>query len=198
VAENSLAETLTISPGLGEAYVPTAIGPDGTVYTLNGGTLFALGAATNFGMRVLSSAPDSRATVVGQALRFTAVVTNINPLGPVPSGTVTFQDITYRGGMRVTNLLAASLPLTNGSAVVTNSSLAAGTNYLGNHFITAIYSGDANFPGTTATMVQKVHAVGTITTLTSAPRDAWGAVNLTAAVTPDPAGPGTPSGLVSF
>jgi hypothetical protein len=41
---NSLTEQITITNGLGEAYTPTAIGPDGTVYAINNATLFAVGA----------------------------------------------------------------------------------------------------------------------------------------------------------
>ena len=39
----TLWTSLILNPGIGQPYVPTVIGPDGTVYTLNGGTLFALG-----------------------------------------------------------------------------------------------------------------------------------------------------------
>ncbi len=41
---NSLTETVNITNGLGEAYTPTAIGPDGTVYAINNATLWAVGA----------------------------------------------------------------------------------------------------------------------------------------------------------
>ncbi len=40
---NSLSETLVLTPGVGEAYTPTLIGPDGTVYAINNATLFAVG-----------------------------------------------------------------------------------------------------------------------------------------------------------
>jgi hypothetical protein len=40
---NALAETVVLSSGLGEAYTPTLIGPDGTVYAINNATLFAVG-----------------------------------------------------------------------------------------------------------------------------------------------------------
>ncbi|HMG03903.1 MAG TPA: hypothetical protein VK581_00495, partial [Chthoniobacterales bacterium] len=40
LATNSLSQTIALSQGIGEPYVPTIIGPSGVVYTLNGGTLF--------------------------------------------------------------------------------------------------------------------------------------------------------------
>ena len=43
LVENKLSETVTLTPGIGEAYTPTTIGPDGTVYAINNATLFAVG-----------------------------------------------------------------------------------------------------------------------------------------------------------
>lgn len=40
---NTFTESITLTPGVGEAYTPTIVGPDGTVYAINNGTLFALG-----------------------------------------------------------------------------------------------------------------------------------------------------------
>jgi hypothetical protein len=40
---NTLAQTITLTSGLGEAYTPTLIGPDGIVYAVNNATLFAVG-----------------------------------------------------------------------------------------------------------------------------------------------------------
>jgi hypothetical protein len=168
LSANSLREVVPLDPGVGEPYVPTVIGPDGTVFTLNAETLFAIGNPTNFSIAIYSSAPDLRYTVVGQPVTFTAIVTNISGGDPAPTGTITFQDVTYRGITPITNVLVANVPLSNGIAAVTSSSLIASTNAFGNHFITAIYSGDTNFPPGRATLVQKVHASGTTTTLTSA------------------------------
>jgi hypothetical protein len=40
---NSLTARINLSPGIGEPYTPTVIGPDGKVYAINNSTLFACG-----------------------------------------------------------------------------------------------------------------------------------------------------------
>ena len=42
-ATNAFTETLTLTTGIGEAYTPTVIGVDGTVYVIENATLFVLG-----------------------------------------------------------------------------------------------------------------------------------------------------------
>ena len=42
-ASNTLTETIILTPGLGEAYTPTLIGMDGTIFAINNGTVFAIG-----------------------------------------------------------------------------------------------------------------------------------------------------------
>jgi hypothetical protein len=45
LATNTLSEKITLTGGVGEAYTPTLIGADGTVYAINDATLYAVGAA---------------------------------------------------------------------------------------------------------------------------------------------------------
>jgi hypothetical protein len=201
VATNSFSQAAKLTEGIGEPYVPTVIGPDGIVYTLNGGTLFALGSLNGVDVTVASSVPDVRTVVVGQPLTFTATIANTGLSAVAPTGTVTFQDFTYQDLAPVTTTLASNVPLdANGQATVTTSGLTAGNGFLGNHFITATYSGDSIFSGGSATLVQKVHASASTTTLTSAPNPSSGgqAVVFTATVTPAPPGATIPSGMVTF
>jgi hypothetical protein len=44
LATNTFTQAFTLTPGIGEAYTPTLIGADGTVYAINNATLFAVGA----------------------------------------------------------------------------------------------------------------------------------------------------------
>jgi hypothetical protein len=194
---NTLDQAVVLTPGIGEPYVPTVIGPDGTVYTLNGGTLFALGNVSGIDVTISSSSPDLRNAVVGSPITFTATVTGL-PAGP--GGNVTFTDLTYNGSTPVTTTLATNVPLNNGQASVSTSSLAAGGGFLGNHFITANYSGDGGHPGSSVTMMQKVHANASTTVLASSPNpSSFGqAVSFTATVSSVPSGAGTPTGMVTF
>ena len=198
MAANSLSEAVKLSPGIGEPYVPTIISPDGTVITLNGGTLFAVGSLSNMGIMVLSSAPDLRGAIASDSITFAAVVTNLTGLDPIPTGSVTFQDSTWHGITPVTNTFASAVPLSNGVASVTTTSLTADTNNFGNYLIAVVYSGDATFPGGSATLVQKVHPRTTATTLTSAQVGSSNAVvfaSTTASIGPTSA---KPSGMVTF
>jgi hypothetical protein len=194
---NSLDQSLVLNPGIGQPYVPTVIGPDGTVYTLNGGTLFALGNGSSLSVTIASSSPDLRRTVFGESITFTATVSG----SPTPGGTVSFFDTTYNGLTPETTTLANNVPLNGtGQATVTTSSLAAGGNYLGNHFIRATYNGDANHPVTSATMMQKVHANASTTAVVAFPNpaDAGQQILFTATVSGVPGGSGTPTGMVTF
>ena len=199
VADNSFAQEVTLTSGIGEPYVPVLVGPDGTVYTLNGGTLFALGPLATVNVSMVSSAPDVRTFVAGSPVTFTATVTNPAGPAPTPTGTVTFVDFTYQDLTPITTTLASNVPLdANGQASVTTSSLAAGNGFLGNHHITATYNGDANFPAGGATLVQKVHAQSTTTTVSASPNPSFSDQTFTITATVSGSGSNTPTGMVTF
>ena len=200
LATNAVTQWMQLGPGVGEPYVPTVIGPDGTVFTLNGGFLWALGSLNGVGVTMTSSAPDVRGTVAGQSLAFTAAVTNTGGPGPTPAGTVTFTDTTYAvvGGVvqATTTTLAANMPLDGtGHASYTSSTLTADK-----HFITVQYSGDSNFSAGSSSLVQYIHPSASSTALAATPNpsNAGQSVTFTATVTAVPPGTGTPTGQVTF
>ncbi len=196
VATNSFAEAVTLTAGIGEPYVPSLIGPDGTVFTLNGGTLFALGPLAGVNVALATTAPDVRTFVASQSVAFTATVSNPAP-GPTPTGTVTFVDFTYQDLNPITTTLGTVILDANGQASLTTSNLEAGNGFLGSHLITATYNGDANFPSGSARLMQKVHALASSTILDSAPNPSspGESVSFTATVS---GGPSTPTGMVTF
>lgn len=198
---NSLDQCLTINPGIGLPYVPTLIGPDGQVYTLNGGTMSAMGSLSGVGVALTSSAPDVRSVVTGQSLTYTMSVTNTGSSGGTPTGTVTLTDTTYSvpspGVLNtMTTTLASNLPLdSSGKATFTTSALTGDR-----HFITVSYSGDPNFSAGSSTLVQFVHAGGTTTSLASSlnPSPPGQSVTFTATVAAVSPATGTPTGMVTF
>jgi hypothetical protein len=114
------------------------------VFTLNGGTVSAMGSLSGVGIALTSSMPDVRNVVTGQSLTFTAAVTNTGTSGVIPTGTVTLTDTVYfvpsPGVLNsTTTTLASNVALDgSGNATVTTAALTADK-----HFITVSYSGDA-------------------------------------------------------
>ncbi|HEY3837248.1 MAG TPA: Ig-like domain-containing protein [Bryobacteraceae bacterium] len=201
LATNSLSQFVQLNAGIGLPYVPSVIGPDGQVYTLNGGTLSAIGSVSGVGIGVTSTVPDVRSAVTGQQITFTVAVSNTGTSGATPTGTVTVTDTTYSvpspGVLSSsTATLVANIALDGtGHASVSTSAL-TGTK----HFITASYSGDSIFAPGSSSMIEFVHASGSTTKLTSSanPSTPGQAVTFTATVAALPPGSGTPTGQVTF
>ena len=196
LGSNSLTQFLQLNAGIGLPYVPTIIGPDGQVYTLNGGTLSAIGSVAGVGIALTSSAPDVRTVVTGQSLTFTAAVTNTGTSGQTPTGRVTFTDTTYSVSGGVLNSSTTTLGIVTldgtGHASITPPALAGNK-----HFITAAYSGDVNFHAGSASLIQFVHAGASTTRVTSSvnPSTPGQSVTFTATVS---GASGTPTGQVTF
>jgi large repetitive protein len=138
---------------------------------------------------VLVASPS--VSVAGEPVWLTATVTPSDWTFGNPTGTVTFTS----GNVTVTGTLA-----TGGSAdwvTVVTSALPQGSN-----LITATYSGDANYAGTTATAIETVTSLGIETqiTLVASPNPSvFGEpVTITATVTPGIWGYGTPPGTVTL
>jgi hypothetical protein len=128
------------------------------------------------------------ATVSGQAVTFTTTVSPVDPSVGTPTGTVTYVD--------GANVLGAVALDATGTAVFSTSSLSVGT-----HTITAIYGGDANYAGSLApSITQTVGMDATTTALAASPTSsvAGQAVTLTASISAQAPGSGTPTGAVTF
>src|SRR5262249_40150250 len=120
----------------------------------------------------------------GQAVTFTARVAVIAPGAGAPTGTVTFKD-----GNGVLGTAAVG---PDGTATLTTIFAAAG-----GHVITAVYSGDSNFVGSSQALTERVNApTRKATTLalfaSASPVVVGQAVTFTATVR-GPAGTGTPT-----
>ncbi|MEU4894980.1 Ig-like domain repeat protein [Streptomyces sp. NPDC044780] len=134
----------------------------------------------------VSSAPDP--SVVGEPVAVSATVAAVPPAAGTPTGTVTFD---FGDGTPT-----VTVPLTGDTATTSHVYTAVGDP----HTIIAVYSGDADFTGSTGTDTQTVAPASSSTTVSSAPDpSATGEpVTFTATVTSDQAGAGTPTGTVTF
>src|SRR5207245_2327844 len=135
----------------------------------------------------VSTAPSP--SVFGQGVVVTATVTStVGGTTPAtPTGTVQFKD----GGSN----LGAAVPLTNGVATATVSTLTPGP-----HTITADYSGDTNFTLSTGTLSggQQVNPAATTTGLQSAPNPSVFGQGVTVTATVTSTVVGTITGTVQF
>jgi autotransporter-associated beta strand protein len=135
----------------------------------------------------LMASPTTPAPVTGQTVTLTATVTASTGTG-TPTGSVQF----FSG-----STLLGTQPLdTTGTATLQTTSLQAGTPSL-----TAVYSGDSTFAGSTSTpVVLTVAKADTSTTASVSPNpsNAGATVTLTATVTAASPGSGTPTGTVQF
>jgi CSLREA domain-containing protein len=121
----------------------------------------------------------------GQAVTFTATVSANAPGSDIPTGMVTFLDGAATLG---------STSLAGGIATLTTSTLE-----LGNHPITASYSGDANFNASTSgAITQTVNQAPTTTTLAYSANPSVFGQTVTFTATVAPSGSGTPTGAVTF
>lgn len=135
---------------------------------------------------VSSSAPTS---VFGQPVTFTATVSVLAPGAGAPSGTITFTDGTTE---------LATVPVDSGTgfqATFTSDALS-----VGQHAITATYSGDDSFLTSNGSTTQTVQKAQTSTLVTSSnnPAASGQSTVFTATVTPVAPGAGDPSGTVLF
>ena len=127
-------------------------------------------------------------SVFGQPVTFTASVSVSGPGAGTPTGTIVFTD-------GATTLGSGTLD-SSANATLTTSALAVGS-----HSITATYSSDPSFAGSTSTaLTQPVNAAATATVISSSgsPSVFGQPVTFTASVSVVGPGAGTPTGTVEF
>ena len=180
LATDTITQAVEITNGYGEPYTPTSIGPNGEVYAINGGSLFALGGYSNYTLTNVSSLTPA---VAGQSVTFNTTLASTD-LGYVPAGSITYS---YTSGtndpLDSTPVVLGTVPLVYGHASLTTSAL------LPDHYhLTATYSGDATdgYAAGSTTLVQVVLANPTTTVSSSASTITSGqSVTFTATVDPD-------------
>ena len=155
----------------------------------NGSTSAVRTQTVNQASTTTSLSSSANPSVVGQSVTFTAHVNPVSPGAGTPSGTVTFKD----GG---TVLNTNGSTLSSGQATFTTSALS-----IGQHLITAVYSGDPSFlTNTSIILTQQVNKATSTTSVTSStnPSDFGQCVIFMATVSAVAPGGGTPTGTVIF
>jgi hypothetical protein len=186
LVHNRFSGSLTLTSGIAEAYTPTMIGADGTIYAINDAVLFAVGGFPSATTTVASSMDHS---TYGQRVTFTATVLSAGATSLVPKGVVTFVE----GGMT----LGTAVVDGTGHARFSTAALRAGT-----HLIKAEYSGDANFVSSVSSLpfAQSVAQATTTTALKSSinPSEPDQMVTFAARIHVLTPGAGLPLGSVTF
>lgn len=199
LSQNSLSEAFQLNSGVGQPYVPTVITADGTLITLNGGYVFAIGADSAVQMSLTSSRPDVRE---GTGTDLVTLSSRLSGTLGTPSGTVRFEDITVVNFIPTTTVLA-TVPLdANGEASFTTSldggAVALGSHY-GNHRVTAYYSGDGTYPPSSKRLAQKSHLFVSASSVVAGGTLAYpDPVTLNATVSNVGGGTEVPSGYLNF
>ncbi len=193
---NNGGPTLTIKPVVG---VSKAIGAGDNLAGKSDGTQLDQRGYARPGQKTTIGAYDPGAQVVQQGQSSTTVTSSANPaqpgqavtltalvaaVGGIPTGTVTFLDGT-------TTLATVNLDA-NGNATFSTSTLAQGS-----HGITATYSGDSNYAGSSGVLTQFIGQQTSSVNVTSSdnPAPTGQAVTFTANVSGDI---GIPTGTVTF
>ncbi len=175
-----IANAVQVTSGVGVPYTPTAIAPNGVIFSDNGGTLFALGGYSNDTMSTVSSADP---VVVGNTATLTTTLATTDS-GPTPTGTVTYTY--YEGANNPLNY--DTTPVTIGTANVVNgvASIQVSGLVASHYHIYASYSGDSNYSmGQTMLVLPVLGTVNpTVVSASPNPANPGASVTFTISVTP--------------
>ena len=181
--------TCTVSTLTATTHTITAVyGGNGTYA---GSTSAAVMQVVNAGGTTTGLAASANPSVSGQTVTYTATVTATAPASGTRTGTVNFED----GGVTITGCGAKAV------AAAGTATCAIAYAGPGSHSITAIYSGDGNFTGSTsATLAQTVNQGMTSNALVSSvnPSSTGANVTFTATVSAIAPASGTRTGTVNF
>ncbi len=192
LATDTMTNAVQVTTGIGVPYTPTAIAPNGEIFSDNGGTLFAEGGYSNYTITTTSSADPA---VVGNTITLTTTLASSDG-GPTPTGTVTFSY--YEGANNPLNYDTTAVPIgtvdvADGVASIQVSGLVAD-----HYHIYASYSGGGTYSPGQSILVQTVLETATTTVSSSAnPIGQGTGITLTATVSPDGSS-FVPIGTVSF
>ena len=191
------ATSQSISTLGANSYSITAIFNGTTDYAGSSSTItYTVGQAASSTTAVSSADPFA---VYGQGITFTATVTDNSPNSTgTPTGSVDFQ---VEGVSPGTSSPGSYSDIGSGSLNGnTASSPTITTLNPGVYNVKAIYGGDTNFTGSSATISQTVTPDTTTTSLSSSvPTSVYGQpVSVTASVSANPPGAGNPTGQVDF
>ena len=130
--------------------------------------------------------PSPAASILGQSVTFTAVVTPVSPGSGVPAGSLTFLDGTIHLG---------TMALSAGSASISTSALTVGS-----HSITAVYddNGQGFLGGTSSPVIELVGGTTVGLVSSTSPSTFGTSVTFTATVAASAAGSSVPTGSVTF
>jgi hypothetical protein len=177
--------TFSISTlAVGGHNITAAYGGDGNFTTSTSAILSQTVNPVVNGSTTTTLTSSANPSVFGQSVTFTATV---NGSGGTPTGTVVFMN---------GSATLATKTLSGGTTTFTTSSLTVGS-----YNLTAVYSGDSTFAGSTSNLLaQTVGKASTTDQLTVSPSPATSGqtVTLTATLAAVAPGGGTPGGTVTF
>jgi hypothetical protein len=180
LTSNTLSQNVTLTSGLGEAYTPTVIGVDGTVYAINNAILFAVGTSTAVPDFTISGSPTS--VSVAQGGKGTSTITNavsggfdsavaLSATGQPTGVTVSFNPtpIAAPGSGSSTMTMAVASTTVTGTYTITVTGTGGGVTHTTAVTVTVTTPANANFTisasPTTISVVRGKSGTSTITTM---------------------------------